>query len=96
MRSRILSYSFKNGRLTNVGWTFYPWKAAINSPLQFIGSFRYDGYSSKDGYYIYNVVTDSKSRTSLFYHIPLIHNVRRNKGVSLGNTYQFYLWKSKK
>ena len=62
---------------------------------QFVGSYRYDGYTSKDGKYINNVITDSKSRTSLFYH-PNLDTPRRKECNALGNTYQFYIWRSKK
>ena len=62
---------------------------------QFIGSYRYDGYISKDGSHMNNVITDSKSRTSLFYHRGL-KNPRRRDSKLMGNTYQFYIWKSKK
>ena len=62
---------------------------------QFVGSYRYDGYTSRDGKYINNVIMDSKSRTSLFYHSGFI-NPRRKDGNMLSNTYQFYIWKSKK
>ena len=87
----------KNGKITNVGSKeFRPWDASINSPMQFIGSYRYDAYSSSNGKYINNVVTDSKSKTSLFYHLPFVKNHRRSQGKAFGNTYQFYIWKTKK
>ncbi|MDE6238930.1 MAG: hypothetical protein K2M54_02965 [Muribaculaceae bacterium] len=85
----------KNGQYTNVGRSaFFPWQASLLSPMQFIGTYRYDGYSSNDGKSIYNIATDSKSVTSLGYHIPFLSNHRRSKQNSFGNTYQFYLWKS--
>lgn len=86
-----------NGKYTNAGRpTFFPWQASPFSPMQFIGTYRYDGYSSKDGQSIYNIVTDSKSITSLGYHIPFLSNHRRSQQKAFGNTYQFYLWKSTK
>ena len=86
-----------NGSRTNVKRkAFYPWQVAINSPMQFIGKYRYDGFTSKDGKYINNVVTDSKSCTSLFYHFPGVVNHRRSQGRELGSTYQFYIWRTKK
>ncbi len=87
----------KNGKYTNAGRPgFFPWQANPTSPMQFIGTYRYDGYSSKDGRYIYNVVTDSKSVTSLGYHIPFLNNHRRHQSREFGTTYQFYIWRSKK
>ena len=84
------------GNIKNVnGGTFLPHMAPLNSPMQFIGSYRYDGYSSKDGIYINNVVFDSKSLTSLFYHLPF-KNHRRSVSSKYGNTYQFYIWRTKK
>ena len=86
-----------HGKMTNVSSKdFRPWDAPINSPMQFIGTYRYDGYSSADGKYINNIVTDSKSKTSLFYHLPGIKNHRRRQSKEFGNTYQFYIWRTKK
>lgn len=87
----------KNGKYTNVGRPeFFPWQADPFSPMQFVGTYRYDGYSSKNGKYINNVVTDTKSVTSLIYHIPFFNNHRRSQNRNLGNTYQFYIWRTKK
>lgn len=87
----------KNGKYTNVGRPeFFPWQADPFSPMQFVGTYRYDGYSSKNGKYINNVVTDTKSVTSLIYHIPFFNHHRRNQNRNLGNTYQFYIWRTKK
>ncbi len=84
-----------NSSYTNVGRpAFFPWQASPLSPMQFIGTYRYDGYSSSDGLTIYNVATDSKSVTSLAYHIPFLSNHRRSQKREFGNTYQFYLWRS--
>lgn len=85
----------RNGKYTNVARPdFYPWQASPLSPMQFIGTYRYDGYSSKNGQNIYNVATDSKSITSLYYHMPFLRNHRRSQQKEFGNTYQFYLWRS--
>ncbi|MCQ2335632.1 MAG: FG-GAP-like repeat-containing protein [Paludibacteraceae bacterium] len=85
------------GKITNVKRnSFYPWQASLSSPMQFIGTYRYDGYSSKDGTMINNVVTDSKSCTSFFYHLPGVSNHRRSETKEFGNTYQFYIWQSRK
>ena len=96
-RQRIIQSRGKNGKHTNAGSPqFYPWDASLTSPIQFIGTYRYDGYSSKDGRYINNVVTDTKSVTSLGYHIPFLSNHRRSQNKTFGTTYQFYIWRSKK
>lgn len=87
----------ENGKYTNVGRPeFFPWQASPISPMQYVGTYRYDGYSSKDGQYINNVVTDSKSVTSLGYHIPFLNNHRRSQGRKFGNTYQFYIKRVRK
>ena len=85
------------GQITNVPRKWHPIDIFTTGSIvkQFIGSYRYDGYISKDGNYVNNVILDSKSRTSLFYHGGL-DNPRRNVSKTLGNTYQFYIWKSKK
>ena len=96
-RQKIIKSRGKKGKYTNAGRPqFYPWKASLNSPMQFIGTYRYDGYSSEDGHYINNVVTDTKSVTSLVYHIPFLKNHRRSQKKVFGTTYQFYIWRSKK
>ena len=89
----------KDGKYTNAGRPeFRPWEASLNSPMQFIGTYRYDGYSSNDGRNINNVVTDTKSVTSLGYHFSFLKKKdhRRSQAKALGTTYQFYIWKSKK
>ena len=84
------------GQITNYkSRMFYPWNALLWSPMQFIGEFRYDGYSSQDGWHINNVVFDSKSMKSLFYHLTKAEP-RRSENKHLGNTYQFYIWSSMK
>ena len=89
----VVRYRGSNGKYTNVGRPeFFPWQASPLSPMQFIGTYRYDGYSN--GQSIYNVATDSKSVTSLGYHIPFLRNHRRSQQKEFGNTYQFYLWRS--
>ncbi|MCM1078169.1 MAG: hypothetical protein NC344_01770 [Bacteroidales bacterium] len=85
------------GKYINVGRPeFFPWQASPFSPMQFIGTYRYDGYSSRNGLYINNVVTDSKSVTSLGYHIPVLSNHRRSQRKAFGNTYQFYIKRTRK
>jgi len=39
------------------------------------------------------MLVDSKSNTSLYYHIPFINNKKRGQdGFGHGNTYQTYIW----
>lgn len=92
----IIKLGLQDKRINVSSGQFYPWDATLDSPMQFIGSFRYDGYTSGDGTMINNVVYDSKSITSLFYHIPGISNRRRTESKRLGTTYQLYIWQSKK
>ena len=66
-------------------------EAGVSVPLQFIGSYRHDMNYSPGGEYINHIVSDSKSRTSLFYHLPKT-NKSRSESRMLGNTYQFYIW----
>ncbi len=65
---------------------------------QFIGSYRYDIYTSGSGVLFNNVVSDSKNVRSLFYHIvPKRYNKDRKVYTNhFGNTYQFYIWQSPK
>ena len=60
-------------------------------PLQFIGSYAIRAKVSSGNQFVYTVVGDSKSRSSLFLHMPF-DNPRRNSSNILGNTYQLYLW----
>ena len=64
---------------------------------QFNGSYRYDAFTSKDGNYLNNVISDSKSMSSLLYHLyPSSRNPNRAQQKIMGTTYQFYIWQSKK
>ena len=93
----VVRFRGDNSSYINVGRPeFFPWQASPFSPMQFIGTYRYDGYSSRDGKTIYNIATDSKSVTSLGYHIPFLNNHRRSQKTEFGTTYQFYLWSSPK
>ena len=68
-----------------------------NMAEQFIGSYRLDVFSSSNNKNFLNIISDSKNKSSLFLHLP-IENTRRKQqqDPSLGNTYQFYIWKSPK
>ena len=78
---------------TSKSWDIFD---VLSTPVfskQFIGSYRYDGYISQDNKSIINIISDSKSMSSFFYHItPAFMNRKRNARKILGNTYQFYIW----
>lgn len=83
------------GQITNVGreWTPLDVFRTTSMAKQFIGSYRYDGFVSKDKKRIYNVISDTKSRTSFFLHLPL-SNKSRSESRAFSTTYQFYIWES--
>ena len=68
-------------------------KTGLVESEQFIGSYTYYGKLDNNRKELYNIVYDSKSRTSLFYHLN-IFNKSRGQSSSMGNTYQFYIWKT--
>ena len=87
------------GQYTNVhrDWGVLDVVTTWSLARQFVGTYRYDGFTSRDGQYINNVISDSKSLYSLLYHIyPSKWNIDRIQQKEFGNTYQFYIWKSKK
>ncbi len=91
----------KKGTLTikTRNWTFWSVLNPNNWNItqQFIGSYTYFGEPSRDGMNINNVIYDSKSKRSYFYHIiPESMNKRRNECRKYGNTYQLYIWQSPK
>jgi hypothetical protein len=64
---------------------------------QFIGSYRFDAFTSQDGKNLNNVISDSKSLHSLLLHAtPSKWDKTRKERRELGNTYQFYIWQSPK
>ena len=78
-------------------WGLWDVFTTASMAKQFVGSYRYDAFTSKDGKFLNNVVSDSKNRSSLFYHIyPSSWNKKRSQQKIMGNTYQFYIWQSKK
>lgn len=85
------------GQVTNAGrnWTPLNVFGTTSMAKQFIGSYRYDAFTSSDGKMLNNVISDSNSRTSLFYHLPFT-NKSRSQTRAFSNTYQFYIWKSPK
>ncbi len=90
-------YAKSNGQLLVSGWSGYggQFKPTMErgGPSQFIGSFSGDILLSYDGTSLVFVITDSKSVSSLFYHITdLFNNDRIGASDSFGNTYQKYIW----
>lgn len=85
------------GQATSVRrkWTPFDVFGTTSLVKQFIGSYRYDGFTSSDGKTLNNVISDSKSKTSLFYHLPFTDQ-SRSQARTFSNTYQFYIWKSTK
>jgi hypothetical protein len=66
---------------------------------QFVGSYTFDSYTSNDKKHLLNIIYDTKNFRSLFYHIPgtgYLNHSRKSIVKPLANTYQFYIWKSKK
>ena len=87
------------GQITNLQSKWGLWDVLTTPSLarQFVGSYRYDAFTSKNGFYLNNVVSDSKSMSSLFYHLyPSSMNPNRAQQKIMGTTYQFYIWQSKK
>jgi hypothetical protein len=85
------------GQVTNWKGKWNVWDALTTSSMakQFIGSYRYDAFTSADGQNLNNVISDSKSRSSFFLHLPL-NNKGRGQTRDFANTYQFYIWQSPK
>lgn len=87
------------GQITNVSRKWSPLNVFGTTSMakQFIGSYRYDAFTSSDGKALNNVISDSKSRTSLFLHLPFSNQSRsKSQSRAFSNTYQFYIWKSSK
>ena len=88
------------GQITGFGgqWGIFDALTTFNMAKQFIGSYRYDAFTSeKDPKTLNNIISDSKNLESLLYHItPKSWNHSRESMKHFGNTYQFYIWKSKK
>jgi RHS repeat-associated protein len=85
------------GQITEVSRKWYPWSVFTTTSMakQFIGSYRYDAFTSADGQNLNNVISDSKSRSSFFLHLPF-NNKGRSQTQDFANTYQFYIWQSPK
>jgi RHS repeat-associated protein len=72
--------------------SFKPWNESVSSPMQFIGTFSGDVFLSYDKKTLIFVMTDSKSRTSLY--LRILGDIPRKEGVRIkeSNTYQKYIW----
>ena len=94
---RVTDANSVQGQVTGVAgkWGFMDVVTNFNIAKQFIGSYRFDSFVGSNGNYMYNVVSDSKSVRSLFYHIiPERYNKDRKVYTNhFGNTYQFYIWR---
>jgi hypothetical protein len=86
-----------SGQITKYGVDWGLWDVLTTPSMakQFIGSYRYDAFTSAYGKNLNNVISDSKSRSSFFLHLPL-NNKRRGQTRDFANTYQFYIWQSLK
>ena len=95
---RVTDANSVQGQVTGVAgkWGFMDVVTNFNIAKQFIGSYRFDSFVGSNGNYMYNVVSDSKSVRSLFYHIiPERYNKDRKVYTNhFGNTYQFYIWRT--
>ena len=89
------------GQITKVNRSWGPLDALSTTSIakQFVGSYTFDSYISNDKKHLLNIIYDTKNFRSLFYHIPgtgYLNHSRRSIVKPLANTYQFYIWKSKK
>ena len=89
------------GQITKVNRSWGPLDALSTTSIakQFVGSYTFDSYTSNDKKHLLNIIYDTKNFRSLFYHIPgtgYLNHSRRSIVKPLANTYQFYIWKSKK
>ncbi|MBP5550033.1 MAG: hypothetical protein J6X63_06100, partial [Bacteroidales bacterium] len=94
LMQRIILASKKDYIDDHRDWGLLDVMSTSSEAEQFIGSYRYIALKSRVDKCLYNVIYDSKSRTSLFYHLSKIKNVSREDSILFGNTYQFYIWKS--
>ena len=90
-----------SGQITKVNRSWGPLDALSTTSIakQFVGSYTFDSYTSNDKKHLLNIIYDTKNFRSLFYHIPgtgYLNHSRRSIVKPLANTYQFYIWKSKK
>ena len=89
------------GQITKVNrsWGLLDALSTTSIAKQFVGSYTFDSYTSNDKKHLLNIIYDTKNLRSLFYHIPgtgYFNHSRRIVVKPLANTYQFYIWKSKK
>lgn len=83
------------GQRTDIGsgFGFWGYLSSFSDAEQFIGSYRLDIFTSKDGKSYNNIISDSKNRSSLFFNAD-VSNKSRSQTNTMGTTYQFYIWKS--
>jgi hypothetical protein len=85
------------GQVTNWEgkWGVWDVLTTFSMAKQFVGSYRFDAFTSQNGKYLNSVISDSKNLNSLMLHMtPNNWNKDRDERRVLGNTYQFYIWKS--
>ena len=87
--------------VTNVSrsWGISDVFSTLSIARQFVGSFSFNSYTAQDGKHLLNIIYDTKNIRSLFYHIigtDYLNHSRNSFFKPLSNTYQFYIWKSKK
>jgi RHS repeat-associated protein len=89
------------GQRTNIKGKFGVWGYLFSFSMaeQFIGKYQLDVFTSQDSENYLNIISDSKSRSSVLYNRD-VKDVRRShpstKKWGTGTTYQFYIWKSPK
>ena len=89
------------GQITKVNRSWGLLDALFTTSLakQFVGSYTFDSYTSKDKKHLLNIIYDTKNLRSFFYHFPgteYLNHSRENAVKPLANTYQFYIWESEK
>lgn len=89
------------GQITKVNksWSILDAISTTSIAKQFVGSYSFDSYTSNDNNHLLNIIYDTKNVRSLFYHIPgtgYLNHSRKSVVKPLANTYQFYIWQSKK
>jgi len=75
--------------------SFMPWEER-GGASQFVGSFSADVFLSEDKKNLIFVISDQKTKESLYLHLPFISNKEREEGVEgnqEANTFQKYIWK---
>ena len=84
------------GEITRVKREWWPWDvfSTLSIVKQFVGSYSFDSYTAQDGKHLLNIIYDTKSVRSLFYHIPgteYLNHSRNSVVKPLATIYQFYI-----